>query len=394
MKKFFIKSIALSAFIALTGCGGSSSGGASNDDTLDDSFDGSTQEEVKVVAIEAGTHSTMFIKSDGSLWGVGINDKGQLGNASNTDKSEPIEIMSSGVQSVSTSRYHTMIVKTDGSLWATGYNFIGQLGNGEEYNVSTPIEILSSGVKSVSAGYISTLVLKTDGTLWVTGGAGYLPISGDRIKYNELKEIEQDVKSVSASDSTLFHLAVKTDGSLVAVGTNGSGQLGNGSTDDISGIYMVEVVSSGVTSVSAGDGFTMFIKDDGSLWGMGESSSGQLGTGYGDALNNQTSPVQMLASDVEAVYTGSSHTMILKADGSLWAAGNGDNNRLGTGSTTDYLTPTEIISSDVSMAAAGTAHTVILKDDGSVWAVGLNDHGQLGDGSEIDALTLIEIALP
>jgi alpha-tubulin suppressor-like RCC1 family protein len=187
---------------------------------------------------------------------------------------------------------------------------------------------------------------------------------------------------------------VKTDGSLVAVGTNGSGQLGNGSTDDISGIYMVEVVSSGVASVSAGGGFTMFIKDDGSLWGMGESSSGQLGTGYGNALNNQTSPVQMLASDVEAVYTGSSHTMILKTDGSLWAAGNGDNNRLGTGSTTDYLTPTVIISSGVSMAAAGTGHTVILKDDGSIWAVGLNNYGQLGDGSEIDAITLIEIALP
>jgi alpha-tubulin suppressor-like RCC1 family protein len=390
MKNIFIKSMAISAFVALTGCGGSSSGDTSNDS----SDGGSAPEEVKVVAVEAGVHSTMYIKSDGSLWGVGINDKGQLGDASNTNRSEPIEIMSSGVQSVSTSRYHTMIVKTDGSLWATGYNFIGQLGNGAESNVSTPIEILSSGVKSVSAGYVSTLVLKTDGTLWVTGGAGYLPISGDRIKYNELKEIEQDVESVSASDSTLFHLAVKTDGSLVAVGTNGSGQLGNGSTDDISGIYMVEVVSSGVASVSAGGAFTMFIKDNGSLWGMGASSSGQLGTGYGDSLSNQTSPVQMLASDVEAVYTGSSHTMILKTDGSLWAAGNGDNNRLGTGSTTNYLTPTEIISSGVSMAAAGAGHTVILKDDGSVWAVGLNNYGQLGDGSEIDALTLIEITLP
>jgi hypothetical protein len=66
MKNIFIKSIAISAFIALTGCGGSSSGDTSNDS----SDGGSAQEEVKVVAIEAGTHSTVNIKSDGSLWGV------------------------------------------------------------------------------------------------------------------------------------------------------------------------------------------------------------------------------------------------------------------------------------------------------------------------------------
>lgn len=64
-------------------------------------------------------HHTAFIKSDGSLWGMGSNDNGELGDGTTTNRTTPVEIVSSGVVSVATGSNHTMFIKSDGSLWAT-----------------------------------------------------------------------------------------------------------------------------------------------------------------------------------------------------------------------------------------------------------------------------------
>ena len=63
-----------------------------------------------------------FVKSDGSLWTMGGNNYGQLGNGTTTDRSVPVQIETSGVVEVSAGTYQTFYRKTDGSLWTVGYN--------------------------------------------------------------------------------------------------------------------------------------------------------------------------------------------------------------------------------------------------------------------------------
>ena len=58
-----------------------------------------------------------------------------------------------GISSVSGGYGHSLYVKSDGSLWGMGRNSSGQLGDGSTTNRITPIEIESSGVLSVSGGY-------------------------------------------------------------------------------------------------------------------------------------------------------------------------------------------------------------------------------------------------
>ena len=42
--------------------------------------------------IDAGSSHSLFIKSDGSLWGMGYNRDGRLGDGTTTDRSTPVKI--------------------------------------------------------------------------------------------------------------------------------------------------------------------------------------------------------------------------------------------------------------------------------------------------------------
>jgi len=72
---------------------------------------------------------------------MGLRRDGQLGDGTTTAKSTPVQVMTD-VASVAAGFYHTMIVKTDGTLWGTGLNDFGQLGEGTTINKSTPVRVI------------------------------------------------------------------------------------------------------------------------------------------------------------------------------------------------------------------------------------------------------------
>ncbi len=296
------------------------------------------------VAVSAGGFShSLFLRDDGSLWAMGWNAYGQLGNGGTTDQISPVQIVSSGVKAVSASSYHSLFLKTDGSLWAMGYNHYGQLGDGTVKDILTPKKIVSSNVTAISASSYNSLFLKTDGSLW-------------------------------------------------AMGWNGYGQLGIPDTVN-NQTTPIKIVDSGVTAISSGQGYTLFIKSDGSLWGMGSSGNGQLGLGTTDLLI----PTEIVPFDgvntVTAVSAGN-HSLFLKSDGSLWGMGYNDYGQLGLGNTIAQSSPQKIVNSGVAaISAAGGEgrNSLFLRGDGSVWAMGYNANGQLGDGTTTDRHTPVQV---
>ena len=65
---------------------------------------------------------------------------------------------------------HTIGIKSDGTLWGWGRNNYGQLGNGTYVNSLVPIQIgADNDWDTVSAGFDFTLAVKNDGTLWGLG---------------------------------------------------------------------------------------------------------------------------------------------------------------------------------------------------------------------------------
>jgi len=142
--------------------------------------------------------------------------------------------MSSNVTAVAGAYYHTCAVK-DGALYCWGRNDFGQLGDGTRTNRNAPTAVrnMGSGVSAVAANEFHTCAIKS-GELYCWGNNSYGEL-GDGTDENRSRPVV--VKSmdsgVSAIAIGLHHsLALKADGCLYAWGSNNSGQLGNGDTDD------------------------------------------------------------------------------------------------------------------------------------------------------------------
>ncbi len=348
-----------------------------------------------VTRIAAGYDFSLFVKSDGSLWAMGANGNGQLGDGTTTSHSTPEQIVSSGVTAIAAGNSHSLYLKSDGSLWAMGINGSGQLGDGTTTDHHTPEQIVASGVTAIAAGSFHSLFVKSDGSLWAMGynGDGELGDGTTTSHSTPERIVASGVTAIAGGASHSLYL--KSDGSLWAMGYNGNGQLGDGTTTSHS--TPEQIVAGGVTAIAAGGGrsvenpqllgFSLFVKSDGSLWAMGNNDSGELGDGTTTGANL---PEQIVSSGVTAIAAGANNrdyfglgafSLFVKSDGSLWGMGFNADGELGDGTTTDTSSPERIVAGGVTAIAAGAEDSLFLKSDGSLWGMGFNSSGELGDGT-------------
>jgi hypothetical protein len=346
------------------------------------------QAQLTVTNIAAGSYHTLFIKSDGSLWVMGRNDSGALGDGTYGGNNFPYatnlpeKIVSSGVTAIAGGLYHSLFVQ-NGNLWAMGDNQYGELGDGTSdhghYETNRPELIVSGGVTTVATGEYFSLFLQSGELLGMGNNqAGQLG-DGTQTASRVPETIAASVTAVAAG--TYHTLYLTSDGSLWAIGDDEHGQLGDGNPNYYIATNAERIVVGGVTAISAGDFHSLYLKSDGSLWAMGENSSGQLGDG---TYNDTNQPEMIVSSNVVAIAAGGGHSLFLKNDGSLWAMGSDSSGQLGDGTTDNgnYQTnrPEMILPGGVTKIAAGEAHSLFLKSDGSLWAMGNDQYGQLGDG--------------
>ena len=122
-----------------------------------------------VTAIAAATYHSMFLKSDGSLWGMGSDGYGQLGTSMGGNTNQPEQIVSSNVTAVAIAGTDSLFVNSDGSLCGMGLSQYGQLGDGTIGGTNRPEQIVASNVTAIAAGDWHSLFLKSDGSLWAMG---------------------------------------------------------------------------------------------------------------------------------------------------------------------------------------------------------------------------------
>jgi alpha-tubulin suppressor-like RCC1 family protein len=332
--------------------------------------------------IAGGVNHSLFIKGDGSLWAMGGNNLGQLGDGSYNPTNLPEKIVARNVTGIASEWSHNLIIRKNGSLWAMGWNQYGQLGDGRTNNLNHPKQIVGGGVVAAGTGGGHSLFIKENGSLWAMGWNQYGQL-GDGT-FNDIHRpkriVSSHVKAVAGGyEHSLF---LKDDGSLWAMGDDTYGQLGDGASSRVN--LPIEIMGSNVTAIAAGYYHSLFLKSDGSLWAMGNNDVGQLGNGY-YLYNNGNRPGEIVTNGVKAIAAGGNFSLFLKDDGSLWGMGDNQYGELGV-VTNSYAfggvnPPIKIIASGVVAIAGGGNHILFIKDDGSLWAMGDNEFGQLVDGT-------------
>lgn len=326
--------------------------------------------------VSSGSLTSYAVRSDGSLWGWGNNDYGQLGVGHTVSSPKPVLIGSDYV-SVEAGDNFAFGIKKDGSLWTWGDNSRGQLGDGTTTSRLSPVRI-GDNFLTVSAGAYHAVGIKSGGTLWTWGWNLYGQI-GNGGQQTQLRPIQVGTGYSHATAGGADTMAVRQDGSLWVWGFNESGQLGDGSfTHRLSPVQ----IGSGFRQVFAGGDLSFAIKQNGELWGWGLNQNGQVGNG---TLYTQTKPVRIGDGFAFATARGFISAAGRKADGSLWTWGQNGDGALGNGGGVEYqLTPAKIGNGFTLLA--GRSSFLATRGDGSLWGWGKNQSGELGDGTQVSRI--------
>jgi alpha-tubulin suppressor-like RCC1 family protein len=333
-----------------------------------------------------GTH-TVGIKNNGSLWGWGRADYGQLGN--NNLSSYPIAIQIgtiNNVKKIYPGVLNTFIIKNDGTLWGIGSNVSGSLGVNSTSDYFTTFQQITTATnwQKISPSLYFTLALKEDGTIWAwgednDGQTGNPPATATQNIPIQIGIGTDWIDVASGTSSTAF--ALKADGTLWGWGANVGDVL-----VPASNVYSLPVPTQINTvntwvKMSVGSSSILAQKADGTLWAWGTG----IGRGVGTTLPPGIIPYQISTATWKNFSAGDiGKSFGVMTDGTLWAWGDNMNGQLGIGSTVNQSVPVQIgTDTNWDSVQAGSDWTsMAIKTDGSIWYWGQNYFGEFGNGSD------------
>ena len=306
-----------------------------------------------VTALSAGTEHSLALTQDGRVWSWGNGRNGQLGDGSTTNHAVPAIVSDiTGVVAISAGASHSLAVKADGRVWAWGDNYLGQLGDATSFDRMKPVQLTKiSGVTAVSASR-HTLALKSDGTVWAWGsnaygelGLGFVtPIGSTNSDVNATPKQVPGLSNIKAVATSLFvSLAVGADGRVWAWGQGEGGLLGNGTSLSSSVPIVIDglsdVVAVSISNIGVG-GHALAYKSDGSVWGWGRNSYGELGSQTLD-INSNIKPFKISeAKNTIRMSAGYRFSAFLGRDGSVQMSGLNGVGQLGDATLVSRSIPT------------------------------------------------------
>ena len=209
---------------------------------------------------------------------------------------------------------------------------------------SPDIANLMDDVKSFYAGRSGIFAIRSDDSLWKFETKSLLGF-GEKISETP-SQIADKIFTASIGDSANYY--VSNDGSLFVRGLAHRGQYGDGKLTSTE--HFVQT-SDEVIQVVSHTGHALLLKRDGSVWGTGGNIYGPLGNhGYGDKAISWG----IIFEGAKSIATGSSHSLAVKQDRSLWMWGR----NVG-------LDPKKVMS-NVTAVAAGNSSTIAISNE-ALW---------------------------
>lgn len=286
-----------------------------------------TQVLTGIKDVTAHSLRSFFLKTDGTVSASGNNNDGALGDGNSVSAKSPVAVMtSSGTLFGDVAKIgkglggHTLFLKTNGTVWGCGSNRTAALGRVADTAFSNPVAIMVdssaqlTGIKDIASGLGHSLALASNGTVWAWGRniEGQLGDGSDSLRVYP-KQVMTGVVKIAAGVTESYCL--KADGSLWAAGKNQYGQFGNGSVGKKSAFFQI---ASSILDVASGNEHLLTKQADSSIWASGHGLDGALGTG--NDLDSHV-PVKVFSTGVAAMVAGSGNSLFLMTDGTLRGVG-------------------------------------------------------------------------
>ena len=219
--------------------------------------------------------------------------------------------------------------------------------------------------KHLSGGLVHSLYIDSTGNVWVWGGSSLDGVSNELIPSIAMKE----GRSAHSNFDSNTTFVIKQDGSLWGWGNTIAGQLRLFPKDDRMNSAFIDIPREILSHAIAvnGDGSIFAIKPDHSLWVWGH-----WGAQRGDAGRKDTLIPRIVMNDVVQVSSTNYHTLALQKDGTLWAWGDNQCGALGIGNRTKHVNPVKVKlqplgQRKVTKIAVRWGESYIVADDGTVW---------------------------
>jgi alpha-tubulin suppressor-like RCC1 family protein len=301
-----------------------------------------------VIAVAAGNNHTVALKSDGTVWAWGQNTYGQLGDNTTTQRLTPVQVHApdnigflNDIAAITAGNGYTLAMNRKGKVFGWGFNGYGQLGTGNFTDYLTPRPMLNvSGtgailnIVSLAAGSNHTLLLSASGAVFACGQNAFGEVGDGTTTRRNLPVRVLSPDGVGALTSLVsiaagkdYSVALAFDGTVYAWGNNGYGQLGDNTTTNRS--TPVQVKGEGgvgalteVAILSAGQTHVLAVKFDGTAWGWGDDTQGQLGDNT--YVASRPTPIRVLGpegvgflNNIITVAAGHAYSVALNGQGAV-----------------------------------------------------------------------------
>ncbi len=291
-------------------------------------------QDVKFKDIAIGNEFSVLLDKDGNVWTAGNNRYGKLGRGGDNTVFQKIDTQGVPVKfaAVAAGYDFAILLDTDGHLWGMGSNEKRQLGSVTPAN-NTCARLLGENkdltFKAIAAGNAFSILLGTDGRVWGMGANNYgqLGLNADEYDgrpFQELKCSESDVRFKAIAAGSQHTVLLDDKGNVWTAGSNNGGQLGRGTAGGNEVSFQQVILPAGVGTVSAiyAGWFQTFIQNqEGNIWAAGYNTNGQLGIG---TITNTAAftPVTIAgAGKIKYVLTSSGLTHVIDEKGKVYSAG-------------------------------------------------------------------------
>lgn len=325
---------------------------------------------------------------NGRLYVWGDNQFGQLGKGGTGQthtpalfKTKNAEIDADHIRDIVAGCDYSFLIMDDGTVYGVGNNVKGALTC--EYGMSTHVKIKLEDrtVTQMAAGFGQVLALNQEGTVYGWGrnqnGEAGIGSNADCYRPSVVKDLPP-VEQIACGGK--FSIALDREGRLWGWGDNEHHQISPDSAKSIKTPTVIDTGDIEIDLIDAGGSFVAVTDKNGDLYMWGINAENQLG--FDNRGKDVTSPVKVdLPLPVKYLAVYSSQTYVILSDGSLWGWGNNTYGQLGLGFRTASgkgVTVSRIADGPFTCVQGGSLFMLAIREDGVMMAAGINKFGQLG----------------